>query len=228
MPDSLDTFKDYTLVGQINISKAIRVTDPCYGPDVWCTGQFDVLPGNWNCFVLKNKETGFFDEILMCHEDYAVRPDNIEGFDAGVDSGNLCFTDADYYLELCKDAEAKREWFYNQCQKTFSYTPCKQTMSFSDFIKSTTQGKYNDEESLLHDIAHDAADVSVYKNLVNEYECGIMVTANPIIANDRVFLSHTAYGDGSYLCRTGKNAKGEIVSASVNFVEGEDEDNEED
>ena len=42
--------------GQFTVGDKMRVSDPCYTRDVWCTGVFDCVPGRWQAEILHNTE----------------------------------------------------------------------------------------------------------------------------------------------------------------------------
>lgn len=38
-------------VGELKVGEQIDITDPCYDKDVWCRMKYDMVPGNYMCYV---------------------------------------------------------------------------------------------------------------------------------------------------------------------------------
>lgn len=86
-------------------SGAIRVSDPCYGTDVWCQGVVEnVLNGKWKVEVIKSDEGSWgirCKEIVAHHESITYfqlqnwKPNH--EIHVGVDSGQAGFYDRDSY-----------------------------------------------------------------------------------------------------------------------------------
>ena len=52
---------DFLHIGEFELTASrLRVSDPCYSPDVWCSGVLDAKPGTWEAAVLQftNEQTG--------------------------------------------------------------------------------------------------------------------------------------------------------------------------
>lgn len=114
---------ELTQLGKFSIAGKMKVSDPCYGTDVWCSGILDTKPGVWEAavLVLDNKATGGWGDrvavLAAKHEDcplplathtinytlYELSPLPSKGwkiadFEVGVDSGQAGFYDNDNFV----------------------------------------------------------------------------------------------------------------------------------
>jgi len=76
----------------INLGSEVRVSDPCYGDDVWCkTRLTSVLPGEYHVDVQKSDEGDWGNRVsslTVTHRDYIGKQLRYqEHGDIGVDSG---------------------------------------------------------------------------------------------------------------------------------------------
>jgi hypothetical protein len=76
----------------INLGSEVRVSDPCYGDDVWCkTRLTSVLPGEYRVDVQKSDEGSWGNRVsslTVTHKDYIGKQLRYqEHGDIGVDSG---------------------------------------------------------------------------------------------------------------------------------------------
>lgn len=81
-------------------SGAVRVTDPCYGLDVWCSGElYNVKNGTWIAKAKKIKEEeGRIGRLIAKHESAPPRTPLAEvTFEVGVDSAQAGIFDLQYY-----------------------------------------------------------------------------------------------------------------------------------
>jgi hypothetical protein len=86
-------------------SSRIRVTDPCYTKDIWCSGVIEnCLNGKWvaSTFVRNEGNWGYRNaELRIWHSDYneqcAISADIDSNIDVGVDSGQAGFFDDSQY-----------------------------------------------------------------------------------------------------------------------------------
>lgn len=111
-----------TQIGSFEISGKMRVSDPCYKPDVWCCGTLNTRPGIWDAAVLvmDDKMTdGWGDRVAVIaakHENCAIpldaktinnstdgskviAPWKMADFEVGVDSGQAGFYDDNNFVE---------------------------------------------------------------------------------------------------------------------------------
>lgn len=131
--------------GNIILSDAVRVTDPCYDMDTWCAGTIEnVLPGDFDCFSQK-ADTGDWGirvaNIEIRHKDYPdVEPTEwVSNIDVGVDSGQCGLFDNLYFSSLCEDKDEKDEFYEEVCDLTYgqefidnpNYVPFEKSKYFS-------------------------------------------------------------------------------------------------
>lgn len=103
-------------LGAFACGSRMRVTDPCYDVGTWCAGVLDVEPGIWHAFV-RLGETSWgrrVAELVVSRnsEDFDPHTQFLREIDAGVDSGQCGFFDADLYpAQPTEDPDG----FYERC-----------------------------------------------------------------------------------------------------------------
>lgn len=119
---------------------AVRVTDPCYEPDVWCAATIhDILPGKWNCEV--EESSGVICSLTIRHEDYPyLQPRENIGF-AAVDSGQCGFFDPDYFgqNQPDNDYDNPQSWYRRVCELTLNH-PSWGTIEGKGVVSSSGYG----------------------------------------------------------------------------------------
>lgn len=108
-------------LGEIELEEKVRITDPCYDLEVWCSGAVEnVLPGTYHAIVVKKDEREWgkrVHSLWILHEDYLdSEPKKRVKFEVGVDSGQAGIFDHAYY-------EARQEnddWYRKVCDLTLS------------------------------------------------------------------------------------------------------------
>jgi hypothetical protein len=89
-------------------STKLRVTDPCYDKDTWCSGVLEnALPGIWKAFITTEPDSwsgGKWDivsELTVIHSEFIHNPRlsswKLTNIDVGVDSGQAGFFDDEFY-----------------------------------------------------------------------------------------------------------------------------------
>lgn len=102
---------DLSNIGKFNVGNRMRVSDPSYSPDVWCSGVLDSMPGVWDSYIkiLDNEMTGGWGDrvsiLAVRHEECNI-PLNMETInEASIMFENSNFSDgwhvADF--EVCVD-----------------------------------------------------------------------------------------------------------------------------
>ena len=134
---------ELTQLGSFSIAGKMRVSDPCYRPDVWCSGVLDTKPGTWEAaiLVLDNEATGGWGDrvavLAAKHEDSPIPLEvvtinvisdymtlsilddwKIAGFEVGVDSGQAGFYDNNNFI--ARNGGADKEWYDRMCKITLS------------------------------------------------------------------------------------------------------------
>jgi hypothetical protein len=89
------------LIGSFELkSTFLRVSDPAYEKDTWCTGLIgNCIPGKWNACILR--DSGVIAELIVYesnNDSNSVHWD-LTDFDIGVDSGQCGFYDEDQYVD---------------------------------------------------------------------------------------------------------------------------------
>jgi hypothetical protein len=90
------------IIGKFKVTSGrIRVTDPCYGPDVQCVGSLNARNGIWTAEIVTDDYDGWgirVGALIVRHEDYpTAEPLQSTSFDIGVDSGQCGFFDEEQY-----------------------------------------------------------------------------------------------------------------------------------
>jgi len=122
----------------INLGSEVRVSDPCYGDDVWCkTRLTSVLPGEYRVDVQKSDEGSWGNRVsslTVTHKDYIGKQLRYqEHGDIGVDSGQAgIFCESSYrnddVAETIKNGNGIRidsiedgdKWYEKMCRFTLS------------------------------------------------------------------------------------------------------------
>ena len=122
----------------INLGSEVRVSDPCYGDDVWCkTRLTSVLPGEYHVDVQKSDEGDWGNRVsslTVTHKDYVGKQLRYqEHGDIGVDSGQAgIFCESSYrnddVAETIKNGNGIRidsiedgdKWYEKMCRFTLS------------------------------------------------------------------------------------------------------------
>ena len=110
---------------QIQLGKRVRVSDPCYGTDVWCSGVVDnVKEGTYNVDINLSDE-GVWGErvksLTAIHSEYSGHS-IIERapFEVGVDSGTAGIYDEDYYRQYHSEDDCNDDWYDSIGKLTFT------------------------------------------------------------------------------------------------------------
>lgn len=123
----------------IRLGSQVRVSDPCYGDDVWCKTQLsDVLPGNYSVIV-ESRDEGAWGvrnaHMIVTHEQYKtsrLRYEEVGGI--GVDSGQAgIFCETSYRNDSISESiqtpesdfemtptESGDQWYNKMCRFTLS------------------------------------------------------------------------------------------------------------
>ena len=110
--------------GTIVLGTDVVVSDPCYGPDVWCKKALEnMLPGRYVCRVQTSDEGDwgtYVSEIRIAREGcLSKRASDVEFFrNIGVDSGQCGFYDTEYFAE--RGGRSDEAWYSEVCGATLS------------------------------------------------------------------------------------------------------------
>lgn len=130
-----------TQIGSFELSGKMRVSDPCYKPDVWCCGTLNTRPGTWEAavMVMDNEMTGGWGKrvavLAAKHEECIIpldtqtvnessdksrvlSPWKIADFEVGVDSGQAGFFDDANFVS--RNGGEDEYWYDRMCSITLS------------------------------------------------------------------------------------------------------------
>ncbi len=134
---------DLKRLGSFTITGQMRVSDPCYKPEVWCSGVLNAEPGVWEAavMVLDNEDTGGWgrriavlaakhkgcsvslttDTINETSDYLKFSPKSewkIADFETGVDSGQAGFYDDNNFV--ARNGGEDDNWYDKMCNITLS------------------------------------------------------------------------------------------------------------
>lgn len=108
----------FKFIGEIEIENGIKVSDPCYDADTWCTLNIDeskIAKGKYNCYVKysKTKWGNRIGKILIMAENAPLKGlPNFPIGNVGVDAGVCGFFDSSYFKETRINNEVKENWYH--------------------------------------------------------------------------------------------------------------------
>lgn len=112
----------------IKLGNKVRVSDPCYGTNVWCSGELDnVKAGDYYVMAdVKKTDWGIrvcslavFNVDSMGAKDLTDFNEQVS-FEVGVDSGQAGIYDVEYYNKYHTTDEADDIWYDEICNLTLS------------------------------------------------------------------------------------------------------------
>lgn len=113
---------------KIQLNSRVRVSDPCYGTGVWCSGEIaNVFAGQYIPTVNMSNEGmwGYrVTSIQVVHSDFEDKDLSFNErvkFEVGVDSGMAGIYDADYYEQYHSEKEHNSEWYSRVCVEVDPY-----------------------------------------------------------------------------------------------------------
>ncbi len=111
---------------QIRLGRKVRVSDPCYGTDVWCAGTLDnVREGLYNVEVEMSDKGMWGDRVkslTVVNASYNkfLIFNKTAAFEVGVDSGQAGIYDEDYYNQYHTEDGCDDNWYDEVCKLTLS------------------------------------------------------------------------------------------------------------
>lgn len=93
-------------------SGRIKVSDPCYDNDVWCSGDFLAQNGEWIAEAVFTNENDWgvrVAELRIRHKDAVINDNWVEAGHVGVDSGQCGFWDYDRWVSEGCGRGSRRE-----------------------------------------------------------------------------------------------------------------------
>ena len=111
----------------IKLGNRVRVSDPCYGTKVWCSGELNnVKEGKYEVEVVHQDCGNWGTRVAMLrvtHEDYSGIPVGFNAeaeFEVGVDSGTAGIFDAYYYEKYHTEEDVNDDWYDAVGELTFT------------------------------------------------------------------------------------------------------------
>lgn len=148
--------KNYKRVGAIELNDVdnigvveVMVSDPCYNSDSLWSKVFEVLSGNYNCFIDKKRYNSWglrVRSMAILHSDFDVAFLNNNGiFEGGVavDSGTMSICDCAYYDKYHINDDDQNELNDRWYEKNVCSWACRKNYHIADklgFISSSGFG----------------------------------------------------------------------------------------
>ena len=235
-------------IGFLTLGKKVHVSDPCYETNCWCAGTLkNVFPGRYRC-VIERCNDDYFERdsemfgrvksIAIYHERYHTSPTEPVPFEVGVDSGQAGFFDDRYYRRYHNKGESEhfdKVWYQRVCNNTIKDIPNPKHIKKIDYFRLEFPFL---SEAQLQDATMIPCKYPIYPDdfelEMKIYDAELKYLKEPNssptiqigyagILDDKCCVASSGYGDGGYECLVGRNAKGQIVSAKIEFI-GEDDE----
>lgn len=109
--------KGFKFIGTIGVDNGIKVSDPCYDADTWCTIDIEstkILKGKYNCYIEMRKTNWGYrvGSLLIMSENAPLKGlPNLHIGNIGVDAGVCGFFDSEYFKETRINDETKENWY---------------------------------------------------------------------------------------------------------------------
>lgn len=137
-------------LGEFEITSGVmRVTDPCYDKETWCSGTLDAKNGTWEAYVTKSDEGSWgirAASLIVMHESAGIAYSNddweLTNIDVGVDSGQAGFFDNAKYPDTESTGEyGDTDTFYGQiCDLTHSEKDRSKVAGVMEFGAASVSG----------------------------------------------------------------------------------------
>ena len=113
----MNTTESKTEIGTFDcVSGILRVTDPCYSRETWCSGTIeDCRTGKWSAEIERQNYGNWGNRIVrltVTHIDGGTGPEDTADFEVGVDSGQAGVFDDAHYSGEDSDYDGG---FYDEC-----------------------------------------------------------------------------------------------------------------
>ena len=190
-------------LGEMEFTNEIRVSDPCYDKNTWCTKLITTArPGIWKGYALKGKEEEWgerIQHIAIVHEsvnysDYVNSEGRIlfdklkclEGVDIGVDSGQ-----AGFFREDCFGQGKNEAWYDAVCECSHQEVPPIKERDFKEYcrLQALVLGKDRQDKAWeeFYQYDRDSRGYSESSAAIFTYQ-----------GQDQGFNSSSGFGDGGY------------------------------
>ena len=229
--------------GTITLGEVVKVSDPRYGDDTWCSGKLtDVLPGEYECShaLMDEGDWGIrVSGIRVVHKDYlGTIPDiKMSEIDVGVDSGQCGIFDYDYYMQYHTAEDDDEEWYERICgltygkKKNINYIPFEESEFYKPIYKDLTLGgrdciELQERESRIRLLVEMEKARVQYGNTRVGSPMTYYFDANT--TDGKGYVSASGDGDGSYTCAIARNDDNKIVAIELIYLTDGYDDEEED
>lgn len=226
----MDKNKEIVELGKFEIeSGVIRVSDPCYDKDTWCSGTINGKKGTWNAFVTLSDEDAWGErvsELSALHSDYGVLDGvwELTEIDGGVDSGQMGIFDDKYYQDESIVTDELLE--YN----SEMYMPGSDFLGIKDRIIVSKSESFLSKKRMEQDnekwysmccgktlgVLTEPGEYEKDDMMIKSYQGGIVPYG---------CVSRSGYGDGGYPVYVMK-VNDEVVGIKVVFISDEESETE--
>jgi len=225
-------------------SGAMRVTDPCYSVDTWCSGQVPALDGVWTAHVGYGVD---LEELALARKFHAEQLQRAQD-----DAENVCQRlkldpgDAEEIKEAYLRIWRRNEPTEESCQRVQYLHVAHESLAL-DPTEPIDFASYELVEGV--DVGVDSGqagffDLASYTNAVKDrsdtsqdgpaFEKFYREICDQTLSDDQFggvdfgAVSSSGYGDGRYPCYVRRNDRGEVIAAFIAFIyTGEDEEEDE-
>ena len=228
----------------IQLSKKVRVTDPCYNSEVWCAGVLDnVLPGTYKTHMTEfaNGADIRVGLLSIWHESVTNSDSLIEKHEkadisVGVDSGRAGFIDESFYQSLLNNKDSDDDDWDDElelskvCKVPLTedeITLCENFFLVSNYCRlAEQQGRVLSEEeinewtsksNIIRDLLEHKYGISFPNQALDTKTKNVHenIIATP---GQKGAFTFSGYGDGMYDCYICKNDYGQIVGLMLDFL----------
>ena len=225
--------------GTITLGETVKVSDPCYGLDTWCSGKLEnVLPGEYVCSHALVDEGSWgirVSGIRAVHKDYFNTLPGIylSEIDVGVDSGQCGIYDYDYYAQFHTADDVDEKWYDRVCNMTYinkhnpGYVPFEESEYYLPKYKDLEWDKRVNPESQDREsriwllVELEKAKVAYGYTIQGSQETWHFSAST---VDGKCYVSSSGDGDGSYSCAVAKNKDNKIVAIEIIYLStGEDD-----
>lgn len=239
-----------------NESGIFRLSDPCFGKDIWCAGETKAQVGAWQGYAVK-KEMGdwgsrsislyafhesvnsrvFYDNVEMWVKDYDGW-DELQ-FEVGVESGQAGIFDDLYYNEpyssnvtLLGGHNHELHWIDQHIAETEKVVAVFDDINVYD-IPSSVRDLVRIHKNHLTVLKRnkELLQAAPPKESKEWYDVCCALTLSDMCAGvlpeGRGVLSSSGYGDGGYTAYRLVNTSGEAVGVKIKFLDHQEDPEEE-
>jgi len=229
-------------IGEFETKGDLLVTDPCYDPGTWCSGEIKVKPGKYKAYIEKRKIKGWGERVCSL---YIVRKGESlkklsfkkTKIDVGVDSGSAGFFNKELYQKpLSKKIPliGKKEYELREDLFRIKTIPMDDVIFVNKTMDDILKGKKSNPKEWNLELnkmkkEHNKEIKRIENQLKNikPKDCDSSDDFDEVCFSLRLMglgsgvenfgvVSSSGYGDGSYNCYVNKGK--EIVASYIKFI----------